>query len=82
MTFGVAVDNALNDIQHKGKSFPVTDHLTDTHYSDAKAGIVMARSINILTTILYEVIQDYLPDALKGSRYVFFKQKKWRISCG
>ena len=52
MTFGVAVDNALNDIQHEGKSYPVTDHLTDTHYSDAKAGIVMARSISILTTIL------------------------------
>ena len=51
MTFRVAVDNALNDIQHKGKSFPVTDHLTDTHYSDAKADIVMARSINTLTRL-------------------------------
>ena len=40
MTLRVAVDNALNDIQHKGKSFPVTDHLKDTHYSDAKADIV------------------------------------------
>ena len=52
MTFRVAVDNALNDIQHKGKSFPVTGHLKDAHYSDAKADIVMARSINILATIL------------------------------
>ena len=32
----VAVDSALGDIQNKGKSFPVPDHLKDTHYSDAK----------------------------------------------
>ena len=32
--------------------------------------------VYILCGYKHEVIQDYLPDALKGSRYVFFNQKK------
>ena len=31
----VAIDSALNDIEKKGLSFPVPDHLKDNHYHDA-----------------------------------------------
>jgi putative ATPase len=67
----VAVDSALGDIQNKGKSFPVPDHLKDTHYSDAKTQYGYGKDY------LYphdhpghKVKQDYLPTALKGREYV------------
>ena len=60
-----------------GKSFPVPDHLKDTHYSDAKARYGYGKEYKYPHDYPNsEVIQDYLPDALKGSRYVFFNQKK------
>ena len=68
----VAVDNALNDIQHKGKSFPVPDHLKDTHYSDAKAKYGYGKEYKYPHDYPNsKVAQDYLPDELKGSRYIF-----------
>ena len=68
----VAVDNALNDIQHKGKSFPVPEHLKDTHYSDAKAKYGYGKEYKYPHDYPNsKVAQDYLPDELKGSRYVF-----------
>ena len=67
----VAVDSALGDIQNKGKSFSVPDHLKDTHYSDAKTQYGYGKDY------LYphdhpghKVKQDYLPTALKGREYV------------
>ena len=67
----VAVDSALGDIQNNGKSFPVPDHLKDTHYSDAKTQYGYGKDY------LYphdhpghKVKQDYLPTALKGREYV------------
>ncbi len=32
----LAIDRALGDIQNKGESYPVPDHLKDAHYKDAK----------------------------------------------
>ena len=73
----VAVDNALNDIQRRGKSFPVPDHLKDTHYKDAKLKYGYGKNYKYPHDYPNgEVEQDYLPDALRGSRYVFFKKKK------
>ena len=67
----VAIDSALGDIQNKGKSFPVPDHLKDTHYSDAKTQYGYGKDY------LYphdhpghKVKQNYLPTALKGREYV------------
>jgi len=68
----VAVDNALNDIQQKGKSFPVPEHLKDTHYSDAKAKYGYGKEYKYPHDYPNsKEAQDYLPDELKGSRYVF-----------
>ena len=68
----VAVDNALNDIQQKGKSFPVPEHLKDTHYSDAKAKYGYGKEYKYPhDDPNSKVAQDYLTDELKGSRYVF-----------
>jgi putative ATPase len=72
----VAIDEALNDIQHKGKSFPVPDHLKDTHYSDAKAKYGYGKEYKYPHDFpKSKVAQDYLPDALKGTQYVFFNPK-------
>ncbi|MBT5258142.1 MAG: replication-associated recombination protein A [Nitrospina sp.] len=77
----VAVDNALSDIQHKGKSFSVPDHLKDTHYSDSKDKYGYGKGYKYPHDYPNnEVEQDYLPDELKGSRYVFFNQKKYKDS--
>jgi putative ATPase len=68
----VAVDNALNDIQQKGKSFPVPEHLKDTHYSDAKAKYGYGKEYKYPHDYPNsKVVQDYFPDEMKGSRYVF-----------
>jgi putative ATPase len=65
-----AIDAALSDIEKKGKSFPVPDHLKDAHYKDAK-------KYGYGTDYKYPhdypghtVEQDYLPKELKGKKYV------------
>ena len=74
-----AVDNALNDIQNGGKSFPVPDHLKDTHYSDAKAKYGYGKIYKYPHDYPGHIVeQDYLPDALRGSKYVCSQEKKLR----
>jgi putative ATPase len=65
-----AIDSALSDIEKKGQSFPVPDHLKDAHYKDAK-------KYGYGTDYKYPhdypghtVEQDYLPAELKGKKYV------------
>ena len=65
-----AIDSALSDIEHKGQSFPVPNHLRDAHYKDAK-------KYGYGTDYKYPhnypgqtVEQDYLPAELKGKKYV------------
>ncbi|MCH7649763.1 MAG: replication-associated recombination protein A [Nitrospinae bacterium] len=65
-----AIDSALSDIEKKGQSFPVPDHLKDAHYKDAK-------KYGYGTDYKYPhdypghtVEQDYLPKELKGKKYV------------
>jgi putative ATPase len=73
----VSIDKALNDIKQKGKSYPVPDHLKDTHYSDAKDRYDFGKKYKYPHDYPNsEVAQDYLPNELKGSRYVFFNRKK------
>ena len=73
----VAIDKALNDIQKKGKSYPVPDHLKDSHYSDAKGRYGYGKKYKYPHDYPNsEVVQDYLPNELKGSQYVFFNRKK------
>jgi len=73
----VAIDLALNDIQQKGKSYPVPDHLKDAHYIDAKDRYGYGKKYKYPHDYPNsEVTQDYLPNELKGSQYVFFNRKK------
>jgi putative ATPase len=65
-----AIDAALSDVEKKGQSFPVPDHLKDAHYKDAK-------KYGYGTDYKYPhdypghtVEQDYLPKELKGKKYV------------
>ena len=65
-----AIDSALSDIEKKGQSFPVPDHLKDAHYKDAK-------KYGYGTDYKYPhdypghtVEQNYLPAELKGKKYV------------
>lgn len=72
-----AIDNALDDIQNKGLSYPVPDHLKDTHYRDAKSkygyGVDYKYPHDYTDS---RVEQDYLPKELKGKKYVPDKLKK------
>ena len=67
----VAIDQALDDIQEKGLSYPVPDHLKDTHYKDAKSkygyGVDYKYPHNYPDSI---VEQEYLPKPLKGRKYI------------
>lgn len=66
-----AIDKALNDVQQKGRSYPVPDHLKDTHYRDAKAAY--GYGVDYKYPHDYPgnfVEQDYLPGALKNRKYV------------
>ena len=66
-----SIDEAINDIQKKGHSYPVPDHLKDTHYRDAKSKY--GYGVNYKYPHDYPgnfVEQDYLPDALKNRKYV------------
>jgi putative ATPase len=73
----VAIDNALNDIQMKGDSYPVPDHLKDTHYKDAKNKYGYGVDYKYPHDYPgHKVDQQYLPDALIGKKYVPRKPKE------
>jgi putative ATPase len=65
----IAIDEALEDIQKKGLSYPVPNHLKDTHYKDAKAkhgfGVDYKYSHDD-----YSVEQEFLPKQLINRKYV------------
>ncbi len=67
----VAIDQALDDIQKKGLSYPVPDHLKDTHYKDAKSkygyGVGYKYPHDFPDAI---VEQEYLPKPLKDRKYL------------
>ncbi len=66
----VAIDEALDDIQNKGLSFPVPDHLKDAHYKDAKKyGYGVDYKYPHQFPDNY-VEQQYLPDEMKNRNYI------------
>lgn len=65
-----AIDSALSDVEKKGQSFPVPNHLRDAHYKDAKKygyGTDYKYPHNYPD---HTVEQEYLPAELKGKKYV------------
>jgi len=71
-----AIDRALDDIQNKGKSYPVPDHLKDAHYKDAKK---YGYGVDYKYPHDYPnhfVEQEYLPQEMRGKKYVVSDQKK------
>lgn len=71
-----AVDRALDDIQNKGKSYPVPDHLKDAHYRDAKKygyGVEYKYPHDYPN---HFVEQEYLPQEMRGKKYVVSDKKK------
>ncbi len=65
-----AIDRALDDIQNKGESYPVPDHLKDAHYRDAKKygyGVDYKYPHDYPES---RVEQEYLPEELSGRKYV------------
>jgi putative ATPase len=71
-----AVDRALDDIQNKGKSYPVPDHLKDAHYRDAKK---YGYGVDYKYPHDYPdhfVEQEYLPQEMRGKKYVVSDTKK------
>ncbi len=65
-----AIDRALDDIQNKGESYPVPDHLKDAHYRDAKK---YGYGVDYKYPHDHpggKVDQEYLPKELKGRKYV------------
>ncbi|TDJ57563.1 MAG: replication-associated recombination protein A [Nitrospina sp.] len=70
-----AVDAALSDIEGKGLSFPVPDHLKDSHYKDAKK---QGYGVDYKYPHDYPgnyVEQEYLPEELRGKKYLPPDQK-------
>ncbi len=70
-----AVDAALNDIENKGLSFPVPDHLKDAHYRDAKK---YGYGVDYKYPHDYpdkKVDQEYLPEELRGKKYLPEEEK-------
>lgn len=70
-----AVDSALSDIETKGLSFPVPDHLKDSHYKDAKK---YGYGVDYKYPHDYPgnyVEQEYLPKELRGKKYLPPDQK-------
>lgn len=62
-----AIDNALNDIEKRGKIYQVPDHLKDAHYKDAnKYGF---GKNYIYTHDFPDIKQDFLPEELKNEKY-------------
>ncbi len=71
-----AIDRALDDIQNKGKSYPVPDHLKDAHYQDAKK---YGYGVDYKYPHDYPnhfVEQEYLPQEMRGKKYVIPDNKK------
>jgi len=63
-----AIDHALDDIRHQGLSFPVPDHLKDSHYSDAKK---YGYGVGYKYTHDHpDEAQVFLPPELESKRYV------------
>jgi putative ATPase len=71
----VAIDQALGDIQQKGHSYPVPNHLKDTHYKDAKAIYGFGVDYKYPHEENSEG-QEYLPKQLKDRKYVPPFEKK------
>jgi putative ATPase len=71
----VAIDQALDDIQKKGLSFPVPDHLKDTHYKDAKSKYGFGVDYKYPHDENSEQ-QEYLPKQLRDRKYVSPIEKK------
>ncbi len=71
----VAIDQALHDIEKKGLSYPVPNHLKDTHYKDAKPvhgfGVDYKYSHDDPSAE-----QEYLPKQLQGRKYLPRSEKK------
>ena len=65
-----AIDSALSDIEKKGQSFPVPDHLKDAHYKDAKKYGYGTDYKYPHSYPGHHVEQEYLPAELKGKKYV------------
>ncbi|MCH7622768.1 MAG: hypothetical protein IIB46_01645 [Nitrospinae bacterium] len=73
-----AIDRALGDIQNKGESYPVPDHLKDAHYKDAKK---YGYGVDYKYPHDYPdhyVEQEYLPKELRGKKYIVTDKKKSR----
>ena len=73
----MAIDRALGDIQNKGESYPVPDHLKDAHYKDAKK---YGYGVDYKYPHDYPghyVEQEYLPKELHGKQYVVPEQKQY-----
>jgi putative ATPase len=71
-----SIDRALGDIQNKGESYPVPDHLKDAHYKDAKK---YGYGVDYKYPHDYPdhfVEQEYLPKELRGKKYIDPEQKK------
>ncbi len=71
-----AIDKAMGDIEQKGLSFPVPDHLKDAHYRDAKK---YGYGVDYKYPHDYPgnyVEQNYLPDEMEGVQYL---PEKWRL---
>ncbi len=65
-----AIDSALGDIQNKGESYPVPDHLKDSHYKDAKKygyGVDYKYPHDYPNHL---VEQEYLPKELRDKKYI------------
>lgn len=65
-----AIDSALSDIEKKGQSFPVPNHLRDAHYKDAKKYSYGTNYKYPHNYPDHTVEQEYLPAELKGKKYV------------
>lgn len=66
----VAIDRALGDIQDRGESYPVPNHLKDSHYRDAEK---YGYGVDYKYPHDYpgrHVEQEYLPTELRGKKYV------------
>ena len=67
----VAIDKALDDIQNKGHSYPVPDHLKDTHYKDAKSKYGFGVDYKYPHDFPGSTVeQEYLPKSLKDRKYI------------
>ncbi len=63
----IAIDTAMNDIEHKGLNYPPPNHLKDSHYKDAqKYGFGVDY---IYTHSNPNADQQFLPDEIKNKKY-------------